>query len=488
MQAWIEVGWPYLSTALAIGLALAATSHVVLNKRDVSATIGWVGVIWLVPILGSLLYGLAGINRIRRRGVEVARDKVKARASERSASRSLGDAPARIGPLLCERGDEHLLELVQLGERISDRPLLDGNRVELLVDGDEAYPAMIAAIDAATRSVTLATYIFDHDSSGEAMIEALARAKARGIEVRVLIDDLGARYSMPPADRALRRRGVRAARFMRLRWPWDLTHFNLRSHRKLLIVDGRVGFTGGMNIREGHVLGRAPRHPIRDVHFRVEGPVVRELQEVFAEDWAFSTREQLEGEAYLPALDPCGEAWARVVSDGPDGDMDRIRWMLAGAMSAARHSIRIVTPYFLPDRSLLMALRVAALRGVQVDIVLPEHGNLALLRWAMWAHLSRFASPPCRFWLSPAPFDHAKLMLIDDHWSFVGSANWDTRSLRLNFELNLECYDPRLALELRALVDARLSASRPITQEELRRRPLWRRLRDGAAWLLSPYL
>lgn len=470
-----------LVAALLVAVDLVATAHVVLRKREVGAAIGWVGVIWLVPGIGALLYLLLGVNRIRRAAVTLRGER------HREPEREAADARAA---LLAGLDDDasHMGGLARLVDRAAGTALVGGNRVVPLVDGDEAYPAMLEAIAGATRSIALASYIFDDGPSGRRFVEALGDAAARGVEVRVLIDAVGARYSPRSVPRLLAQRGVRAARFLPLFPPRSLPHFNLRNHRKILVVDGHLAFTGGMNIREGCVIACDPPHPTRDLHFRVEGPVVAEIRDVFADDWVFATGERLTGAIWAPALTTQGEVVARAIPDGPDEDFERVLWTLLGAISAARRSVRIVTPYFLPGASLVSALNVAAMRGVEVDIVLPARGNLRIVEWAMWGQIWQVLGHGCRVWLTPAPFDHTKVMTVDGVWSLFGSANWDPRTLRLNFELCVEAYDVALAGWLDAFIDDRVASARPLTAESIRDRPLPVQLRDGLARLLAPYL
>src|ERR1035437_8106487 len=196
------------------------------------------------------------------------------------------------------------------------------------------------------------------------------------------IDATGTRYSWPTILRTLLEEGVKHARFLPSFVLWHLTSMNLRTHRKILVADGRLGFTGGMNIRVGHCLQRYPRNPVQDIHFRVRGPVVTQLQEVFADDWLFTTGESLRGDAWFPKPETAGQVLARGVPDGPDEDFEKLRWTLLGALSIAHHSVRIVTPYFLPDPPLVSALNLAAMRGVQVDILLPVMCNLPFVQCA----------------------------------------------------------------------------------------------------------
>lgn len=465
--------------ALVTAAALGASAHAIIHKRDSRAAIAWVGLIWLAPLAGALAYYLLGINRIQRRGRVLG-------ASLEEAGVHPVTAGARIEALAHEH--PNFPALMRLVGELSRLPLATGNRITPLVNGDAAYPEMLAAIDSARESIALCSYIFDNDRAGSAFADALVRAQARGVQVRVLIDGVGASYSHPTMVRELEARGLNVATFLPTRTPRMFHYANLRNHRKILVVDGRIGFTGGMNIRAGHWLSLSPGHPVQDIHFRVEGPVVAHLQEVFATDWAFTTGERLTDACWFPALAPVGAVPARGVPDGPDEDFESLRLVILGAIAAARDSIHIATPYFLPDSAIITALNVAAMRGVAVRILLPGQNNIVLVQWAAMAQVGQLLERGCRIWLAPPPFDHSKIFVVDGSWALVGSTNWDPRSLRLNFEFNLECYDDELAGGLARRVEERLRAAHELTLAELDARPLWVKLRDGAARLFSPYL
>ena len=290
-----------LGSILVVAAAAVATVHAALYKDEVRTAIGWVAVIVLVPFVGTLLYYLIGINRIRRRAVALRRE------NERSMLPLPPGwlRPTQVGEIL--GGSADAAAVANVVGKLTGRPLLGGNRIRPLQNGDEAYPAMLDAIASSTRSVTLQTYIFDNDRWGKRFVESLAAAQSRGVEVRVLIDAVGSRYSRPPVTRLLREGGIPSALFLKAGFSTlFFPSFNLRNHRKVLVVDGRIGFTGGMNIREDFVLGDPPRHPGFDLHFQVEGPVVRDLQEIFAEDWEFTTGEALWGQDWFPRLSPAG--------------------------------------------------------------------------------------------------------------------------------------------------------------------------------------
>jgi cardiolipin synthase len=231
-----------------------------------------------------------------------------------------------------------------------------------------------------------------------------------------------------------------------------------------------------------------PESPVRCLHFQLEGPIVSELQRTFALDWAFATREALDRAPWFPRLARHGVVVARGIPDGPDSDLENILELILGALSAAQSHVRIISPYFLVDDVLLRALQVTAMRGVTVDIVVPERSNLPIIDWAMAPQFVPLLEKGCRVHTSPPPFDHTKAFTVDGQWSLIGSSNWDARSLLLNFEFNVECYDASLTRQLEALIDERIAAARPLSLTELHARSLPVRFRDGVARLGLPYL
>ena len=474
--------WHIAAIGLGFFLSVIATGHAVLTKHDSRAGIAWVGFIWLVPLVGAVTYFIFGVNRIRHKAA-LLRSNLERYRSQAVKPECL---PEELQGHLPDRGG-HLKMLALVVGGMVERPLLPGNRIDALVGGDEAYPAMLDAIRHAKQTVSFMTYIFDRDDVGLAFAHALGEAARRGVEVRVLVDATGSRYSWPTIIGTLRQEGVKFARFLPLTL-WHLMSMNMHTHRKILVVDGCVGFTGGMNIRVGHCIQRQPKKPVLDIHFRVQGPVVTQLQEVFTDDWLFTTGEFLRGDAWFPEIESAGMVLARGVPDGPDENFEKLFWTLLGAISVARDSIRIVTPYFLPDPALVSALNLAAMRGVQVDIILPSWINVPFVLCASRAMWPQLLQHGCRIWQTPPPFDHSKLMLVDSCWVLFGSANWDARSLRLNFEFNVECYDMELAQRLDRLIEAKRSCAHRVTLDEIADRPLPARLQDGIAHLLTPYL
>jgi len=474
---------PYAATLVAVLLAIATSSHAVLYKRDPRAAFSWMGVIWLAPVVGPALYVLFGINRIQRRAVRLRRRRKRFDAAASPEVCTPEELHQALGP-----DHLHLLPLQRLGDHVIGRPLLEGNRVTPLVDGEQAYPDMLSAIEAAERSVCLLAYIFEKDSVGERFIQAIGRAVARGAKARVLVDHVGGGGTLGATRRAFKAAGVPMEIFLPIRLPFRTRHMNLRNHRKILVVDGRVGYTGGMNIRESHLVQAGSGHREHDVQFKLEGPVVEHLQQAFVDDWAFATGEVLRGEDWFPKLRAEGAVIARGIPFDPGEVNDSLRWTIAGSLSCARRSARIVTPYFLPDQALIAALNVAALRGVEVDILIPKVNDNPFVDWAMTATLWQVLGGGCRVWRTRPPFDHTKVMVVDGAWVLLGSANFDPRSLRLNFEFNVECFDRTLAGGLESSILAKRDGAEEVTLRKVNGRRLVVKMRDGIARLFSPYL
>jgi cardiolipin synthase len=476
--------WPYLATLVTFIVILGTAVHILYRKRNTRAAAGWLGLVWFAPVLGVCLYWMFGVNRIKRRARLRLADKQTV---------SLPDKEAAVSPSFIEQifgfiEQNGLVELSRMTEKLTRQPLIQGNRFTLLVNGDQAFPRMLSGINEAQHTITLCSYIFDNDSWGSRLKTALRDAKKRGVEVKVLIDGLGARYSFPSITRGLRREGLDAVEFMRTTLPWRFHYFNLRNHRKILVIDGKIGFTGGMNIRDGNFLAGNPAHPVQDIHFLVEGPVVAELQRSFAEDWTFTTGEILTGEKWFPHIELQGNGVARGISDGPDEDFDKLRMVILAALATAKKSIRIITPYFLPDAELVSALRIAALRGLEIEILLPASSNLRILKWASDAGVEELLRQGCRIFLTGQPFDHSKIMVVDHSWVLLGSANWDSRSLALNFEFNMECYDFQLAEKVEAVLQEKKSTARELTLGEVLARNIFVKLRNRFFRLFLPYL
>ncbi len=483
MMVYYPMGFIIFASFFVLWVTISgvATFHILLHKRDPRGAALWLAISGLLPFVGPLLYWTLGINRIKRSSA------VRARRRSRP-----GWAHWRTGHRIDPNEGlfPELESLMDSSGRITNLPLLKGNTIEPLYEGNQTFPAMLTAIGAAERSVNLSTYILDRDAVGSRMISALCTAADRGVEVRVLVDGLGTSRSAITMARRLRGAGAMLSIFHPLFGLWvRRPSINMRNHRKLLIIDGRIGFTGGINISSRHFLTPWKKvEPIRDIHFRVTGPVLEHMQAVFAEDWYASKGELLDSDEFLTQPESGGEALVRAVSSGPDEDMEKIYQLILGALRSARDHVLIMTPYFIPDRALIQALCSAVLAGVKVEILLPEKSDHPLVQGASMAYIPELIENGVKVLLIPPPFVHSKLMVVDGAWSLIGSANIDPRSFRLNFEFDLEVYSREFAARMLQYSKDMSPEGVLLSTEALLARPLATRLLEGAVKIFSPYL
>ncbi len=471
-------------------LSSIAVLHILLYKRDPRAALLWIVVCLGVPGFGVILYLLLGMNRIRTRALSW-----QDRGQGMHPTSDNEQPQEQIAVLQQPFATQNYQLLRQLADNVTRRPLLAGNTVEPLHNGDSAYPAMLVAIAKAQHSIALSTYIFDTRTTGRSFVTALRAAAQRGVEVRVLVDGLGELYSWPRVHSLFSDSKVHVARFLPFTPFRRGLHFNLRNHRKLLVIDGEIGFTGGMNISQRHVqhmpnsdaqsLWRMDR--VVDLHFKVAGPVVGQMQETFREDWHFATGETFSGRNYPPPL-PEGNCQSRGISAGPNEEYEKLVWLTIGVLNCARQQVLIMTPYFIPDRMVVSALIAAKLRGIDVQIVLPQKNNLPYVHWASRGALRELLEYDIKVYYQPPPFVHSKLVLMDDCYALVGSANMDPRSQRLNFEFVLELYDETVNQQLRHYFNKVVHTSRSVTVDEMTQRSLMIKLRDNFFRLFSPFL
>lgn len=471
---------------LSYGPSVVAAVHALLTKRDPRSALGWIAVSLTFPVAGPLLYYLFGINRVHSRAAQLLSDTEERRRRYGNRLHGGPDTDEPPGAVVDEYIPPRFRALARVGRVVTGRPLAGGNYIRPLFNGEDAYPAMLEAIDKAEKSIYLTTYIFGGRTVGQQFVDALADATERGVDVRVIVDGVGGLYSWPRAWTRLKRRGVPVRRFLPPHLiPLQLS-VNLRTHRKVLVCDGAVGFAGGMNISDLHLADNANPRRVQDLHFMFSGPVVAQLQEAFLRDWGF-----LSGEYELTAPvreDPCGDSLCRMVLEGPGNKAETLHDLLCGIISSASRSIRIMTPYFLPSRELISALRAAALRGVDVRVILPGRNNLPFVEWATRNMLPSLVESGVRVFYQKPPFSHTKLLLVDGYYGHVGSANIDTRSLRLNFELTVEIFDTSVVRQLGRHFDSIKRTAVEIDADMLAQRSMPVRIRDAFFWLFSPYL
>lgn len=498
-----------LTVVVPVLVSTGAAWHALLFKRDPRSALGWVAICLAVPVIGAVFYFLFGVNRVRARaqrrpgkGRRWLVDFERGLRAPPILDRGLEDSTSIRGELF---EADYPVGIARAAATITGRTLLDNNKVTILRNGEAAFPAMLSAIARARETISLTTYIFENNRTGLSFVRALADAKTRGVEVRVVIDGLGIWYSRGIA-RALRREDIDVQRFNPPRILPPALGVNLRNHRKILLVDNNTAFAGGMNIGDRHLLEQTEnKNPTVDIQFCFEGPVAVQLAEIFTDTWRKGGGEELNGIAGPPggcsntnnklnslsgdnAKNEQGSARCRAIADGPDNNLDKLEQVFVAAMDSAQRSIRIMTPYFLPDQGMIAILQSAALRGLKVSVVLPAKNNLPYVHWATRNMLWELLSCGVKVYYQPGVFVHTKLLLVDEAYALVGSANIDPRSLRLNYELGVEIYDQVVVGELIEDFDMALKNSVPVTQDALDKRSLFARTRDALCWLASPYL
>lgn len=463
-----------LISTLLLLCSIAAATHALLSKRDSKSALGWVACCLFIPFAGPFIYLIFGINRIEAK------------------ARELFDEERPLTVKLSTSGAKTLLpKFSMIGKSVTGKEALPYQKFEILENGDELFPRMIEEIESAKQSVFLSSYIFHNDRTGNLFLDALIKAKTRGADVRIIVDGLGAILYPPKIGKSLAKANLNVRYFDPARLLPPSLHINMRNHRKLLVIDQRIGFTGGQNITDRHLSKLEGNHKkALDLHFSFRGESAQELQRAFLRDWASCGQP----EPMLPSINlPDSERGAdndlaRVILDGPNENLDRLNELLLGVFSLAEKRIWIMTPYFLPGFELVGALIAAKHRGVDVKIVLPEKTNIHFTQWATEHGLQHIVSRGLNVFLQPAPFIHTKAIIIDDSYSLIGSANLDPRSLRLNFEIGVEVFSENFNNELESYFQNKLIRSDKLLLGDLRAKPFVIRIRNALAWLFTPYL
>ena len=484
-----------LSLVLAAGhllLAAVFSFDVLLHKhRPVSAVL-WLAAVWAFPYIGALLYLVFGVDRVQRGGEERKASKalVRERAAQRPAFEKLvidfddgGDDPL-------ERAASHILRGTD--PAVPANRVLRGNHVEFLIDGDQFYPALIEAIEASRHTVHLQTFIFGRDALGRSVLDALEKKAREGVTVRLLYDRFGSAYAHFSRffDRS-KRAGVKVCSISQANPLKGRFQINLRNHRKVAVIDGTVGFVGGINIAKINSTEYRRSAPIRDYHAKLLGPAVSDLQMQFLYDWYFASKEpldQLLGSECFPQIEPAGDALVQVVPGGPEVGGRGLADAFFAAIVAADKSVSIMTPYFVPDEPIVHALRYAAIRGVDVRLVVPKRNNHWYTGFAARSLYTPLLRAGARVFERRPPFMHAKVLVVDDVYAMLGSANLDFRSLHLNFETNVEVVEPEFVTRVRRQIQNEITVSDEVTWERHAARSLPRRLAENFCFLLQPLL
>ncbi|HEY8042306.1 MAG TPA: cardiolipin synthase [Polyangiaceae bacterium] len=466
-------------------VALLLIPLVLVRRKEPSSTIAWILALVFLPAVGSILFLLFGRDRVRWS----ARRKLELDAAVRaqvSASREEQVDPDPLAQIPVQSDLERAL--FRVGARLTHQRPTGGNLVDVLVDGQATYDAIGAAIDAAAHHVHAQYYLIRNDATGAWFRDRLVAAAKRGVTVRLLLDGFGCFALGRRWRRPLREAGVRVADFLPMRSVL-LQPVNLRNHRKIVVVDGEIAFTGGYNVGDEYKGQMKGLGSWRDVHLRIAGPAAAELQRVFFQDWAFATGEPIEPKEYFARDPPArGNATIAIVPSGPDTRNEAIHRMFFGAIVGAQREVRVTTPYFVPTESLMVAMELAAMRGVDLELILPARSNHAVTWHAGRSFYAQLLEAGVELHEYQPGIVHAKTMVADRQVALVGSANMDLRSFRLNFEVHALIHDATTATRLCETFDDDLARCRRIDVEAWRSRGAVVRLKEGASRLVSPLL
>jgi len=457
---------------------------IILERRSPAATLAWIfGLVWL-PYVGIAVYLLIGPRRLirKRRRYAAARSRVR----EASAGGCRAGMDGFEGPAV----DPRLRQFMQLVQRAGDAPPLRCRSLEIYAHGDACYASIEKAVAEARHHVHLEYYIWAADRVGTRLRDLLCQKAQSGVKVRLLIDSIGSSGLSRRFLAPLRASGAEVAWFNRI----SLARFrpgliNFRTHRKIVVCDGRVGFTGGINVCDYHSEAVVGHEAWRDTHVRIEGLPVVWLQSVFLEDWYFAAGGGPTSEAYFPGDDaPAEGPWVQIIASGPDHDLYGIHKFCFSAIASARERVLITTPYFVPDESIYAAMVTAALRGACVRLLVPKQGDSRLVTAAARSYYDELARAGVAIYEYGPPMLHAKTLVVDRDIAVIGSANMDNRSFRLNFEIMAAVYDEATASRLAALFEEDLHKARKYSLRVARKAPLRHRLIESTARLLSPLL
>jgi cardiolipin synthase len=481
MAQWFRIAlW-----ALYLLIVAVMVVTIIRERRDPVKSLAWIAAIALVPVLGPAVWLLFGRNwrkrkMFNRKGIldEEWIEEVYLHQFSRLSDPALAATPEITG-------NRDTIRLM-LG---NSRALLAvHNRVEVLQNGKATFASLYEALKGADHSIHLEYYIFENDRIGRQVESILVRKAARGVEVRLIYDGVGTLWTEGSIFRRLRRAGVQVECFMPVALPWFSSRVNYRNHRKIAVIDGRVGYTGGINIAERYLVGTKLGR-WRDIHLKIEGEAVKLLQSVFITDWRFvRPREELRAADYFRDTDITDVCPIQVAVSGPDSDWSAIMQGFFSAITKARERIWISTPYFTPNASLLTALKVAALSGIDVRVLIPGRSDSHLAYWATRSYVEELLEAGIRVYMYQGGFNHSKLVIIDGDFCSVGSANMDERSFEDNFELSALIYDRTVAGVLEAGFEADLRSSRLVTLAAWEARPNRHAASESLARLLSPLL
>lgn len=466
--------------------AVIAIGFIIHDKRDPVKALAWITVIALVPIAGIILYILFGRNHRKEKifNLKEIKDLQQFEQISREQIAYISNPGMLQRPCVVRNRDTITLLLNN-----NKAPLTLNNRIKVLNNGKETFAAITESLRAATSSINMEYYIFENDRIGGRISKILMDKARAGVEVRFIYDDVGSWGLSPKFVREMSKAGIKVRCFQPVVFPWLTNKINYRNHRKIIVVDGLIAFTGGINIADRYMVRRGKNGMWRDTHLKLEGESVGMLQTIFATDWYFlNKKETLSSEKFFPRTRITQESPVQIASSGPDSDWAAIMQAFFSAITHARKHIYISSPYFLPNQAILTALKVAALSGIDVRVMIPSRSDSKIVYWATRSYISELMEAGIKVYFYRKGFNHSKVIMIDSQFSSVGTANMDVRSFEDNFEVSAIMYDPKIAVELEQYFLEDLKCSTLVTPEEWDKRSNLHGIYESFARLLSPLL
>lgn len=457
------------------------------ERRDAPSSWAWLLVLFFIPVLGFLLYLLFGQNLSRYRMFQWE-DRKKLGIETLLASQL--DHIRNNTFAFQDDTAIHHKQLINMHVTNNDAVLTEDNSIDIFTDGNEKFDKLLQDMNEAKHSIHLQYYIFKNDSLGKRLLSALTKKAEEGVKVRVLYDDLGSRGLRPSFFRKLRGAEGEVEVFFPSKLRWINLRMNYRNHRKLVIIDGSIGYVGGFNVGDEYVSLNPAFGYWRDTHLRIQGTAVHAIQTRFILDWNQATEKR--GIAYSPELFPSpemtGKSSMQIVTSGPDSEWEQIKNGYIKMILTAKKTIYIQTPYFIPDASLLDALKIASLSGVKVELMIPNKPDHPFVYWATMSYVGELLNSGAKVYIYENGFIHAKTIVVDDEISSVGTANIDVRSFKLNFEVNAFIYDQTISKQLVDAFGKDVALSRVLTLEAYHQRTRKIRFKESVSRLLSPIL
>ncbi|NLT95031.1 MAG: cardiolipin synthase [Clostridia bacterium] len=456
------------------------------ENEDPSKTLAWLLVLVLLPVLGFILYLLVGrkfrkIRRYQKKGLSIFKEFSKI---EKGSEQFFKQGQDYINKHFPQKR-----KLIDLMVNSAFSPYTINNKTQVLNNGEKTFQSFFEAIEKATHHIHLEFYIVKDDHIGTKMQELLIKKARQGVKVRLIYDGYGSLKLGKDFIKKLKENGVQTASFSPLLFPFAGKRIDYRNHRKILIVDGKIGFVGGINIGDEY-LGKTPDFTEwRDTHLRIEGDGVKILQHIFLQDWCFTTREKIDEDCYYPVFqEKVGEELLQIAAGGPDWPWEPIMHAYFSMIATAEKSVYLTTPYFVPNESINMAIKNAALSGLDVRIILPGKPDSRFVLWASMSYVGELLAAGVKVYQYQTGFIHAKTLVVDGQVSSVGSANMDIRSFKLNFEVNAFIYNKKVSAELERDFFNDLKNCKEITLAGYEKRPFYIKFMESLARLFSPLL